>query len=207
MREEQNESSGKVISTGNVYRAPSRESAGNRQRSLGSMIFAMERLLVTRVMRAFGNPPVQVVLWNGLEITSHQGETVARVLIRDRDALMQLVVDPELHFGELYAAQRIEVQGNLLEFLEAVYRVWPLAGQSKMDMLLATIFTRCGSMNACCTPAHIFRHRTSALRMHSLPSWIMSAANCGCSRETKWWRRAADGARWRCTWPGIMERM
>ena len=88
-------------------------------------------------MRAFGNPPVQVVLWNGQEITNHQGDTVARVLIRDRDALLQLVADPELHFGELYSAQRIEVQGNLLDFLEAVYRVWPLAGQSKMDMLLA----------------------------------------------------------------------
>jgi cyclopropane-fatty-acyl-phospholipid synthase len=139
MREEQNESSGKAINTGNVYRAPSRESSGNRGRSLDNMIFAMERLLVARAMRAFGNPPVQVVLWNGLEITSHQGDTVARVLIRDRDALMQLVVDPELHFGELYAAQRIEVQGNLLEFLEAVYRVWPLASQSKMDMLLGPI--------------------------------------------------------------------
>jgi cyclopropane-fatty-acyl-phospholipid synthase len=139
MRQEQTESPGKAISAGNVYTAPSGESAGSRRGTLGNMIFAMDKLLVMRAMRASGNPPVQIVLWDGQEITNHQGDTVARVLIRDRDALLQLVADPELHFGELYAARRIEVQGNLLEFLEAVYRVWPLAGQSKMDMLLAPI--------------------------------------------------------------------
>ncbi|MGA9666011.1 MAG: cyclopropane-fatty-acyl-phospholipid synthase family protein, partial [Gallionella sp.] len=103
------------------------------------MFFTFEKLLVEKAMRVFGYPPVEVVLWNGQKISKHQGNTVAQVLIRDRGALLQLVADPELHFGELYAAQRIEVQGDLLEFLEAVYRVWPLASRSKMDMLLGPI--------------------------------------------------------------------
>ncbi len=139
MRQQQAESSGKAMREGNVYRAPSGEPGGNRHRTLGNMFFALEKLLVEKAMRAFGYPPVEVVLWNGQEISKHQGNTVARVLIRDRGALLQLVADPELHFGEMYAAQRIEVQGDLLEFLEAVYRVWPLASQSKMDMLLGPI--------------------------------------------------------------------
>ena len=139
MEHEQTESSGNAIREGHVCQAPSGEPGGNRHRALGSMFFTFEKLLVEKAMRVFGYPPVEVVLWNGQKISKHQGNTVAQVLIRDRGALLQLVADPELHFGELYAAQRIEVQGDLLEFLEAVYRVWPLASRSKMDMLLGPI--------------------------------------------------------------------
>src|SRR5690606_28250523 len=42
--------------------------------------------------------------------------------IGDRAALWQLVVNPDLHFGDLYSAGRIEVRGSLLGFLEEAYR-------------------------------------------------------------------------------------
>ncbi|MGA7749421.1 MAG: class I SAM-dependent methyltransferase, partial [Gallionella sp.] len=136
MREEMTEPSSKSISGGINYPAQARE----HRRTLGNMFFATEKLLVSRAMRAFGNPPVEVELWNGQVISNHTGSAAARVLIRDRGALLQLVVDPELYFGELYSAQRIEVQGDLLEFLEAVYRVWPLASQSRIGMLLSPFY-------------------------------------------------------------------
>jgi len=136
MRREQTEPSDKSISGGIDYPAPPKK----QRRTFGNMVFAIDKLLVARVLRAFGNPPVQVVLWDGHEITNHKGSTVARVLIRDRGTLLQLVADPELYFGELYSAQRIEVQGNLLEILDAVYRVWPLASQSRIGMLLSPLY-------------------------------------------------------------------
>ena len=52
---------------------------------------------------------------------------------------LKLVADPELHFGELYADQRIEVQGDLLEFLDAAYRVWPASSQNKIGSLLSPL--------------------------------------------------------------------
>jgi cyclopropane-fatty-acyl-phospholipid synthase len=136
MRQEQTEPSSKSISGGFNYLAPARE----QRQSLGNMVFATEKLLLTRMMRAIGNPPLQVVLWNGQEISNHEGNTVARVLIRDRGALLKLVADPELYFGELYSTQRIEVPGNLLEFLEVVYRVWPLTSQGKIGKKLLSPF-------------------------------------------------------------------
>lgn len=97
--------------------------------SIGNIMLTVEIVLLRKMLHAIGSPPVQLVLWNGQEISAHDGNTIARILIRDQGALLKLIADPELHFGELYAAQRIEIQGNLLELLEAAYRVWPLRNQ------------------------------------------------------------------------------
>ncbi len=106
--------------------------------SHGKMFFVAEKFLLAKILQALGSPPVHIVLWNGLEIPNHNGDTVARIFIRDRDALFKLFLNHELNFGELYSSKRIEVQGELLDFLEAVFRVWPLPTQDKMiDRLLA----------------------------------------------------------------------
>ncbi len=86
------------------------------------------RWLVRRVLKAIGNPPVRVVLWNGEEIAAG-GPSVARVFIHDRSTLLKLLVCPELHFGEAYTDGRIEVEGDLLEFLETVYRTMSASGR------------------------------------------------------------------------------
>ncbi len=118
------------------YLAPAME----RQLARGNVVFAMEKQLLSRMMRAIGNPPVQIVLWNGQGIPAHGENAIARVIVRDRGALLKLVADPELYFGELYSEQRVEVQGNLLDFLEAVYRVWPLQTQEKIGKKLLAPF-------------------------------------------------------------------
>lgn len=127
MRPEQTEPSSKPINGGFNYLSKPEE----QRRPSGNMVFALEKMLLSRMLRAIGDPPVQIVLWNGEAISTHEGKTVARVIIRDRGALLKLVTDPELYFGELYSTGRIEVQGNFLEFLEAVYRVLPLSSDGK----------------------------------------------------------------------------
>lgn len=94
-------------------------------RTLSSSFFSLEKSLLAKVLNAFGNPPVEVVLWNGLAIPANQQQTAGRVFIRDRGALLKLALDHELYFGELYSEKRIEVEGNLLDFLDAVFRTWP----------------------------------------------------------------------------------
>jgi cyclopropane-fatty-acyl-phospholipid synthase len=135
MRQEQTRLSGKPVSDGMNYPAP----ATMHHRSLGNIVFAPEKLLLASTMRAIGDPPVQIVLWNGQKITGRES-AVARVLIHDRGALLKLVSDPELYFGELYADRRIEVEGDLLEFLEAVYRAWPLTENGKVGKKLFSPF-------------------------------------------------------------------
>ncbi|MBU1425867.1 MAG: cyclopropane-fatty-acyl-phospholipid synthase family protein [Gammaproteobacteria bacterium] len=105
---------------------------------LGGMSFAAEKLLLEKILQAVGNPPVQILLWNGLEIPTQKESTVAQVLIRDLAALLKLFFNHRLYFGELYSARRVEIQGDLLDFLEAVFRCRPLrrANRSSDKLLL-----------------------------------------------------------------------
>jgi cyclopropane-fatty-acyl-phospholipid synthase len=47
---------------------------------------------------------------------------VATLRFRDRRALLGLIADPEVHFGDAYADGRIEIEGDLVAALEAAYR-------------------------------------------------------------------------------------
>ncbi|MDR2877143.1 MAG: cyclopropane-fatty-acyl-phospholipid synthase family protein [Chromatiales bacterium] len=85
--------------------------------------------LLRRLFEKVGNPSVQIILWNGESYMPPTTSTpVARLYIRDRSALWRLMVDPELYFGDAYAAGQIEVKGDLVEFLVCVYRAIELAG-------------------------------------------------------------------------------
>ena len=125
---------------------------------LSNMFLAIDKFLLTRMLVAIGNPPVQIVLWNGQEVSNHKWSTVTQVFIRDRGALLKLIADPELYFGELYSAQRIEVQGSLLDFVEAVYRVWPLHSTIKKSKKLLPQFYDAGRSSVSEAHRNIHRH-------------------------------------------------
>ncbi len=86
----------------------------------GGSVWAVERWLVRRLLDSLGGPPVALVLWDG-EALGH-ADPKARVKIHDRATFWQLVSNPDLNFGDAYSDGRLEVEGDLLEFLELVYR-------------------------------------------------------------------------------------
>jgi cyclopropane-fatty-acyl-phospholipid synthase len=53
------------------------------------------------------------------------GPPVATLRFQDRGALLGLLLEPELRFGEAYAEGRIEVEGDLVAALEQAYRTLP----------------------------------------------------------------------------------
>ena len=103
-------------------------------------VFAAEKLLLARMLETLGNPPLQLVLWDGQEVTSAGPPPVARVLISDRAAMLKLIANPELQFGEMYCAGRIDVEGNLAALLEAIYRALPRNGQGGLGQKLFASF-------------------------------------------------------------------
>lgn len=85
---------------------------------------ALDRWLLRTMMGALPRAGYEVVLWDGSSTgdTGDTGDTTGlRVSIRDRAALWHLVRNPSIHFGDLYAAGRIEVEGDLVTFLERTY--------------------------------------------------------------------------------------
>ena len=81
-----------------------------------------EGRLIGSVLKAFGNPPVTLVLPGGGHVAPAGEESVATVRLADRGVPFALARDPQLGFGDLYSEGRIDVQGDLVRMLEAVYR-------------------------------------------------------------------------------------
>jgi cyclopropane-fatty-acyl-phospholipid synthase len=84
-------------------------------------VSAVDLGLVTRLLKMAGEPPVGVVLWDGERVTKSSAEPAATLYIHDRRALFGLLANPEIMFGDLYSAGRVEVRGDLIRFLEVVY--------------------------------------------------------------------------------------
>lgn len=81
-----------------------------------------ERWLVTKLMRMAGSPAVRFRLWNGDVIEPEQQEASFTLHLKDPKALYSLVANPNLAFGDLYAAGRLDVEGDLPDLMETLYR-------------------------------------------------------------------------------------
>lgn len=83
-------------------------------------VMGLDRWLVKKMLQVAGNPPLSICLWDNREVNSC-AEPVAKLTIHDRAALIKLIIDSELHFGDLYSSGRVEVGGDFVQFLEVVY--------------------------------------------------------------------------------------
>jgi cyclopropane-fatty-acyl-phospholipid synthase len=81
-----------------------------------------DQWLLSRILEASGSAPIRLRVEGGGDVCTPGAAPVATVLIRDRDTLAHLVRDPEIGFGDAYMDGRIEVEGDLTRFLEAVYQ-------------------------------------------------------------------------------------
>lgn len=81
---------------------------------------ALDRWLAKQITKRLGESPVRVALWDEPDVTPRDG--IVRMRILDRKALWQIIVNPDLHFGDLYSSGRLEVRGDLLTLLREAYR-------------------------------------------------------------------------------------
>ena len=77
---------------------------------------------VAKLLKMFGTPPFEFVLWNGEHILPGAVKPIARVTIRDPSVLLGLLRNPGVRFGDGYSDGRIEIEGDLVHFMEEVYR-------------------------------------------------------------------------------------
>jgi cyclopropane-fatty-acyl-phospholipid synthase len=88
----------------------------------------LERLdewLSGKLLHAIGYPPISIKLWNNREIVGGTTSPVASIVIKNRTALLTLLSNPVFYFGELYSAGTVDIEGDLPEFLDTVYRHLP----------------------------------------------------------------------------------
>ncbi len=88
----------------------------------GLKFSSIEKQLLGRIRQAIGRAPIRLVLGKDEEISSSDTAPVASVVVSDRRTLLKLILNPEIGFGDAYREGRIEVEGDLVAFLEAVFR-------------------------------------------------------------------------------------
>jgi cyclopropane-fatty-acyl-phospholipid synthase len=93
--------------------------------SPGAIVSTLLRSLLTRLQVRLGAPPLSVVLWNGLELALSPERPIARLVIKRRTTLAKIAFDPSFQIPEAYRLGELEVDGDLLAALDAVFRRWP----------------------------------------------------------------------------------
>ena len=85
-------------------------------------VTAFDRWVIRTLFELGGRPPVSISLWDGRQVVGPAGEPAARVRILDRRALTRMLLTPDVGFGDSYRDGMVEVDGDLVGCLEAVYR-------------------------------------------------------------------------------------
>jgi cyclopropane-fatty-acyl-phospholipid synthase len=81
-----------------------------------------ERYWLGCALRAVGDPPLTVHVADGPPIVASSRAAAPVVYLRDRRTLWKLARDPLFEFGEAYSDGSLEVEGDLAELMEVIFR-------------------------------------------------------------------------------------
>src|SRR5438105_15557056 len=81
----------------------------------------LDRALASALQSTIAGAGVGVELWNGVK-TVPPGVPVGALVVRDRRALLGLLLDPDLQFGELYSEGRLDIAGDFGEVIDSLSR-------------------------------------------------------------------------------------
>ncbi len=76
---------------------------------------AFDAMLVRLLLKGFSGVPLGFALWDGTRLPSETARPVVWIHVHDRRSLLRLALNPDLQFGELYSAGRLDVEGSLVE--------------------------------------------------------------------------------------------
>jgi cyclopropane-fatty-acyl-phospholipid synthase len=98
----------------------------------------VDRWLAERVQRLVAPVAVRLELWDGTSpfVASHD-PPVGDLVVRDRRALLGLIVNPNLWFGEAYAAGRLAIRGAVEPVVEALSRLSDTAAPWRNGVMAA----------------------------------------------------------------------
>ncbi len=80
-----------------------------------------ERRLLNKIQSLTGDAPIRFVLGDGDGVLPFQKEPVDTVFIADRKTLVAMALNPEVGFGDGYAAGTVRISGDLIRLLENLY--------------------------------------------------------------------------------------
>jgi cyclopropane-fatty-acyl-phospholipid synthase len=83
---------------------------------------AIDRYFAGKLLSMLGSPDIRLRLWDGAELQMTDDAVAPVLWFRDRGALYRTLRNSEIQFGDLYSEGRIDIEGDLPDFLARVYR-------------------------------------------------------------------------------------
>ncbi|RLA08506.1 MAG: cyclopropane-fatty-acyl-phospholipid synthase [Gammaproteobacteria bacterium] len=93
----------------------------------------IDRWLTRKMVDVVGNPPVRIYLWDNIEATPPVDKPMAILQYNNRSALLKTIANPELYWGDLYSSGQVDFEGDLAEFMAAIYN--GISGKGKGNLL------------------------------------------------------------------------
>jgi len=124
-----------TFTSANHPRQYSTRSAAGSPSVVAGKVNALDRQAVRQLLQFIGKPAIRVVLWDGRAVSPHLDEPVATLYFHDRASLYRTLLRPESYWGDLYSEGRVEVDGDLVELLETVYRGMQAAEHGWLERL------------------------------------------------------------------------
>jgi len=84
----------------------------------------LDRELARRALKAIGDPPVELELWDGARLPCAAASPRGLIQLRDRATFWRVLLLGERELGDAYAEGRIEVDGDLADVLTDVFQTW-----------------------------------------------------------------------------------
>ena len=124
----------------NSNTAAGRETAGQSPVREVTGGHSFEGRMLERLLERLGAPDIEFQLWTGERIAPAGSEPVCRVRIPSRGALLAILADHQVRFPDAYSEGRIEIEGDLVQLLEALYLAGTRApAPSGLGRLLGTL--------------------------------------------------------------------
>jgi cyclopropane-fatty-acyl-phospholipid synthase len=93
----------------------------------------LERRLIQKLLQFMGNPPLCFELWDGSKVYgANADKSATTVRLSSRKVMWRLLLNPGLNFGDDFSAGLIELDGDLTDFLQNVYRSQAPAHRSSL---------------------------------------------------------------------------
>ena len=89
----------------------------------------LEIRLLEFFWKAMRQPPIQIKLWDGT-VLGASGEGVPAMVIHSRKTLWRFLLNPNINFGDDYSGGAIDIEGDMVRFMEAVFSSRPTLQQS-----------------------------------------------------------------------------
>ncbi len=82
----------------------------------------LEKTFYKNIFANLFSDPCSIRFWDGEEITYGTGEIRFRILLNEPLPISQIIADPSVSFGEAYMFQKLDIEGNIEDVIESLYK-------------------------------------------------------------------------------------